>query len=149
MSRYPIIKSRSDWAANIRFILASSGFFFLGGISDVWLQQHARSHSIALVTDAALGLAAGLLVFFYERQRKQNMMRQLEVIRLMNHHVRNSLQVVTFVSSASQQEELRDAVERIEWALREILPGGGSMEHKIFYSHCRTEQPEEALQKVR
>ena len=55
------------------------------------------------------------------------MIRKLEVIRLMNHHVRNSLQVISFAALASQQEkatgELRDAVDRIEWALREVLPG--------------------------
>ena len=49
------------------------------------------------------------------------------MIRLMNHHVRNSLQVISFAASSPQQEELgnnlRDAVERIEWALREVLPG--------------------------
>jgi len=55
------------------------------------------------------------------------MIRKLEVIRLMNHHVRNSLQVISFAASVPQQEEMatqvRDAVERIEWALREVLPG--------------------------
>jgi hypothetical protein len=131
-------RSRSDWVANIRSIFVGFGFFFLGGISDVWLQQHTRSHSIAITTDAALGIAAGLLVLFYERRRKQNLLKHLEVIRLMNHHVRNSLQVISFVSSAPQQEELivdvRDAVERIEWALREILPGRRKdMENLLFH----------------
>jgi two-component sensor histidine kinase len=55
------------------------------------------------------------------------MIRKLEVIRLMNHHVRNSLQVISFAALAPQQKELaseiRDAVQRIEWALREVLPG--------------------------
>jgi len=45
----------------------------------------------------------------------------------MNHHVRNSLQVISFASSMPEPEELRnkvrEAVERIEWALREVLPG--------------------------
>jgi two-component sensor histidine kinase len=56
-----------------------------------------------------------------------NMIRKLKVIRMMNHHVRNSLQVISFASSLPQREELasrvRDSVERIEWALREVLPG--------------------------
>ena len=48
-------------------------------------------------------------------------------IELMNHHVRNALQ--TIVSSAyahrhaRQLEGIRTSVKRIEWALREILPG--------------------------
>jgi hypothetical protein len=131
-------RSRSDLVANIRIVFVGFGFFFLGGISDVWLQQHTRTHSIAITTDAALGIAAGLLVLFYERRQKQNLLKNLEVIRLMNHHVRNSLQVISFVSSAPQQEELivdvRDAVERIEWALREVLPGRRKdMENLLFH----------------
>jgi hypothetical protein len=77
--------------------------------------------------DALVGVGVGLLVFLYERQQKQNIIRKLEVIRMMNHHVRNSLQVISFATSVPQQEEVakkvRDAVERIEWALREVLPG--------------------------
>jgi hypothetical protein len=77
--------------------------------------------------DALIGVGAGLLVLLYERRQRQNIIRKLEVIRLMNHHVRNSLQVISFVASIPEQEELRnnlrDAVERIEWALQEVLPG--------------------------
>jgi hypothetical protein len=127
MSPYPTTKSRSAWVTNLRSVLVGFGFFFVGSISDVWLQQHARSHSIAMITDAALGIATGLLVLLYERRQGQNIIRKLETIRLMNHHVRNSLQVIAFATSAPQQEELtvdvRDAVDRIEWALREVLPG--------------------------
>lgn len=47
MSLVPITKSRSYWVAALRSVLVGSGFFFLGGISDVWLQQHAWTHWIA------------------------------------------------------------------------------------------------------
>ncbi len=103
------------------------GFFFLGSLSDFWFQHHAASSSIALVDDALVGIGAGLLVLLYERRQRRNMIRQLEVIRLMNHHVRNSLQVISFASSVPQHQELadkvREAVGRIDWALREVLPG--------------------------
>jgi hypothetical protein len=117
----------SRWAAPMRSVLVGFGFFFLGSLSDVWLQQHVASRSIAIIDDALIGIGAGLLVFLYERRLRQNIIRKLEVIRLMNHHVRNSLQVISFAASAPQQEELakkvHNAVERIEWALREVLPG--------------------------
>jgi hypothetical protein len=117
----------SRWAAPMRSVLVGFGFFFLGSLSDVWLQQHVASRSIAIMDDALVGVGAGLLVFLYERRLRQNIIRKLEVIRLMNHHVRNSLQVISFAVSAPQQEELakkvHNAVERIEWALREVLPG--------------------------
>jgi hypothetical protein len=42
----------------------------------------------------------------------------------MNHHIRNALQVITFYSraGAKQQVGIVEAVERIQWALREVLP---------------------------
>ena len=119
--------SRSRWAAPLRSMVLGLGFFFLGSLSDLWLQRHAASSSIALVDDALVGIGAGLLVLLYERRQRRNMIKKLEVIRLMNHHVRNSLQVISFAASAPQQQELADkvqeAVGRIEWALREVLPG--------------------------
>jgi hypothetical protein len=44
----------------------------------------------------------------------------------MNHHIRNALQVITYATAADTEESvelIRDSVERIEWALREVLPG--------------------------
>jgi hypothetical protein len=80
-----------------------------------------------MIADALLGIAVGFLVLFYEQRQQRNIIRKLEVIRLMNHHVRNSLQVISFAASVPQQEalesDIRNAVERIEWALREVLPG--------------------------
>jgi signal transduction histidine kinase len=118
----------SRWAALLRTMLIAFGFFLLGSLSDLWLQRHVgTSLSIAIIDDALVGMGAGLLVFLYERRQRQNIIRKLEVIRLMNHHVRNSLQVISFAASVPQREELTDrvqeAVRRIEWALREVLPG--------------------------
>jgi two-component sensor histidine kinase len=74
-----------------------------------------------------VAVGAGLLVFFYERRQRQEIIRKLEMIRQMNHHVRNSLQVIATAASISEQQELakaiHSAVGRIEWALREVLPG--------------------------
>lgn len=117
----------SRWVAPLWSVLTGFGFFFIGSLSDLWLQRHAASLAVAILDDALVGIAVGLLVLLYERRRKQDMIRKLEVIRMMNHHVRNSLQVIAFAASVAQQEEhankIRDAVERIEWALREVLPG--------------------------
>ena len=117
----------SRWAVPLRSVLIGVGSFFLGSASDLWLQRHAESLSVALIDDALVGIGVGLLVFLYELRYRRYMIRKLEVIRLMNHHVRNSLQVISFAASVPQQEEMatqvRDAVERIEWALREVLPG--------------------------
>jgi two-component sensor histidine kinase len=122
-----MIGTRFNWAATLQSILLGYGFFLLGSVSDVWLQQHARSRLIAMTTDALLGIAVGVLVLMYEQRQQGNVIQKLEVIRLMNHHIRNSLQVISFAATTQQQEKLaadvRSAVERIEWALREVLPG--------------------------
>lgn len=115
------------WAVLLRSIATAFAVFLLGSLSDVWLQQQGRSLAVAVVDDALVGLGAGLLVFFYERRQRQNIIKKLEVIRLMNHHVRNALQVIACAAYAPQSEklasEIHDAVVRIEWALREVLPG--------------------------
>ena len=42
----------------------------------------------------------------------------------MNHHVRNALQVIAYSDNSTEQPSVvQDAVRRIEWALREVLPG--------------------------
>jgi hypothetical protein len=99
----------------------------MGSVSDAWLLKQPVGWSLALLDDALIAIVAGLLVFLYERQQTRNITRKLDVIRLMNHHVRNSLQVILYSASVSNREKLTtevlDAVERIEWALREVLPG--------------------------
>jgi TolA-binding protein len=45
----------------------------------------------------------------------------------MNHHIRNALQVIAYANATGDPDEsmklIRSSVERIEWALREVLPG--------------------------
>src|SRR5438270_10725907 len=79
------------------------------------------------IDNIAAALLLGLVVFLYERRRERELIKRLRVIELMNHHVRNALQPVMYISySQDQQQQLntiRNAVNRIDWALREILPG--------------------------
>jgi hypothetical protein len=121
------LATASGWVAPLRSILVGFVVFFLGSASDVWLWYQPRSLWVAIMDDALVGVGAGLLVLLYERRQRKSMIRKLETIRLMNHHVRNSLQVIAFAASVPKEEEhakkIRDAVEQIEWALREVLPG--------------------------
>jgi len=74
--------------------------------------------------DLAGGFVVGLLLFFEERRRRRYLAQRLEVIALMNHHVRNALQVIKYAHySADELKIIEESVARIEWALREILPG--------------------------
>ena len=114
-------------ASYLRSILVGFSCFFLGTLSDIWLKRHTMGWGMAVIDDALVGLVGSFLVLLYERRQRQNIIRKLEVIRLMNHHVRNSLQVISLAVSVPQPEQTREqlqrAVERIEWALREVLPG--------------------------
>jgi hypothetical protein len=117
----------SRWVAPLRSVLAGFGIFFLASLSDRWLHQHKQGLLIAIFANAIIGVGVGLLVFLYERRQRRNIIRKLEVIRIMNHHVRNSLQVISFAASNPHWEELtkevQGAMQRIEWALGEVLPG--------------------------
>jgi hypothetical protein len=80
-----------------------------------------------VVDDVCGAVIVGVLVYVYERRRSENLSEKLKTIELMNHHVRNALQVIgdsAYVHGHVQQiSEIREAIKRIDWALREILPG--------------------------
>jgi hypothetical protein len=72
------------------------------------------------------GIAAGLMVLLYERWRQSEIDKKSRTNLLMNHHIRNALQVISAVASGDlieQPARVQEAVRRIEWALREVLPG--------------------------
>jgi hypothetical protein len=85
---------------------------------------------ILLITNGLTGVVAGLLFYSltnYERLRRNLIRNRLRTIAEMNHHIRNSLQVITYANATGKTSEsmemIRQSVERIEWALREVLPG--------------------------
>ena len=97
---------------------------------DRLLAKDGVTRSDILVTSNALtGIVAGFLFYSLannERLRRKFVRERLRTIAEMNHHIRNSLQVITYATAADPDgsvELIRDSVERIEWALREVLPG--------------------------
>ena len=80
------------------------------------------------VIDDLIGAGiAGLLIYRHERNRSRLVQEKLQTIELMNHHVRNALQPIidsAYLNGHSEHiEVIRQSVRRIDWALREILPG--------------------------
>ena len=98
---------------------------------DRWLARDGVTRTDILLTSNFLtGLVAGFLFFSlgnYERLRRNLVHERLRTIAEMNHHIRNALQVITYATASKPQpgsvELIRSSVERIEWALREVLPG--------------------------
>jgi len=85
------------------------------------------TRDLIVVSNLLIGLIAGTLVYVLavrERQRQAYVECRLRVIADMNHHIRNALQVITFYSRTGEKQEVDivEAVERIQWALREVLP---------------------------
>ena len=110
-----------------RIFLASLAFIVVvvvGFASDVTLNHHPTWR---LADEIGIGIAAALVVYAYERQRSRLLSEKLRVIRDMNAFIRNELQVLYATLNAPEKSRVpavERSVERIDWALRELLPGG-------------------------
>jgi hypothetical protein len=118
MNSIPSIRQNSLIAA-VAFLLV----LLVSYLADVVLFRHPNW---ILVDDVILAVAAGLVVFRYERERSHFLEEKLRVIREMNAFVRNELQIL--YASLEHPDKTRvntieRSVERIDWALRELLPG--------------------------
>jgi hypothetical protein len=113
--------------------LVAAGVFFAVYLVDR-LMARAGLHGAATYLDnVLLALFAAALVFLIELQHERTLRRQRSraaVISQMNHHIRNALQVITCTASvdvhSKELQAIHNAVDRIEWALREILPSVGT-----------------------
>jgi hypothetical protein len=78
-------------------------------------------------------MAVGIFVVLgmSARRARQQEIQRLETIALLNHHIRNALQAIITVSGSTDSTDIiRGSVERIEWALGEVLPDVNSHRHK-------------------
>jgi hypothetical protein len=109
------------------FLLGFALFVLGAGLQGV-LQQRGVTRVGVYIDDLVLGVLAGLLVFAYEHRRSRELRQKLAVISAMNHHVRNALQTIFYVPYTEQAKQMlliQQSVNRIQWALNEILPGEG------------------------
>jgi hypothetical protein len=75
------------------------------------------------------------------RERHRLVIARMQVIAEMNHHIRNALSPLALSLDNTENQELNrvvsDAVDRIDWALREILPRetplGEQQRHELGY----------------
>jgi hypothetical protein len=99
------------------------------GFDRLLVRDGVPRFDILLTSNALTGIVAGFLFFSLtnnERLRRNTISQRLRTISEMNHHIRNSLQVITYAAATQRDSEsvemIRSSVERIEWALREVLP---------------------------
>jgi len=108
----------------MRGLAAGILVFLLLVLADRFSTYMGLTAAQRFVDDLLGGIIVGTVSFLVERRRRRYLASRLQVIALMNHHVRNALQVIKFAHLSDQQVRMiEDAVARIEWALREVLPG--------------------------
>ena len=108
--------------------LAGFLIYSLGWFLDRFLQHAGLNSRTITIDDLLIAVLVGLLVLFYEERRRRALIEKLRTIELMNHHVRNALQVIATAHYARDLENqiriVSESVQRIEWALKEVLPKG-------------------------
>lgn len=110
--------------------LAAIVVFMVGAGLDWFVLHESKSRNVAIgLSDTLAAVIAGVLVYRllqYEHDRREQLRQRLEIIAEMNHHVRNALQVIALsgysADSELQIERIREGVNRIQWALKEVLP---------------------------
>jgi hypothetical protein len=85
-----------------------------------------------IVASAITGVVAGGLFFQmakHERAHRELVRERVETIAELNHHIRNALQVIKLcgaqpdlASDVRPLQLIKESADRIEWALREVLP---------------------------
>jgi len=112
----------------VALVVSVMGIFF-----DIMIVKEGLPRTAMLIiSNTITGLfAAGL---FHQMAREERANRELVRARMktiaeLNHHIRNALQVIKFWGAqqrpsldAMQLQLINDSVDRIEWALREVLP---------------------------
>lgn len=130
------IKLESFWTRRSG-LLTTLIFLFVFAVNllqDVFLAAQGFSRwSLVVVSDLITGAIAGALFYQFaknEKNRRELIRERMRTIAELNHHIRNALQVIKFWGAQHQDCTLdemqirlmKDSVDRIEWALREVLP---------------------------
>jgi hypothetical protein len=124
------LSSRSGWwlFLVVTLVVAAIGFFF----DNLIVKEGLPRIAMLILSNTITGLfAAGLFyqVIREERANRELVRARMKTIAELNHHIRNALQVIKFLGAqqrssldAMQLQLINDSVDRIEWALREVLP---------------------------
>src|SRR5437868_11978755 len=117
--------------AIVSVVTAVSVFVLDDGLDYLFAVAGGRLREMLFVSDGITAAIIGLLTFYVLRLhqlRQAELRERLERIVEMNHHVRNALQVITFWALGDRDKTeiqiIKDAVDRIQWALSEVLARG-------------------------
>ncbi|MGH9564464.1 MAG: hypothetical protein ACRD4F_10055 [Candidatus Angelobacter sp.] len=130
------LKLESFWTRRSGLLaLAIAVFVFaLNLLQDLFLASEGFSRwGIVAFSDVITGSIAGALFYQFaknEKYKRELVRERMHTIAELNHHIRNALQVIKFWGAQHQNCSLdeiqvrlmKESVDRIEWALREVLP---------------------------
>ncbi len=112
-------------------VFAVAVFLCDTGLDFLMIEFSSTRRELLFISDAITALLAGGLMFWVlliQRTRQAETHQRMEVIAEMNHHVRNALQVISYwgmqEADRTQLNYIAQAVDRIQWALEDILPRG-------------------------
>jgi len=97
----------------------------------ILLKEGIPRLDMLIFSNGLTGLFAGGLFYQMAREAKSSralVEERMKTIAELNHHIRNALQVIKFLGGqrsgldAVQLQLINDSADRIEWALREVLP---------------------------
>ena len=116
----------------VRPLLAGVGIFAVVYVAKAVLASAGVHGPRTLFVGALLGAFAGITLHCYLRELEalQELRRRRyheNLISHLNHHIRNALQLIVNraeldIHSVRELRDIQNAVNRIDWALREILP---------------------------
>jgi signal transduction histidine kinase len=137
LTRRHLSAARHPWVyrASIAQLVISAALIGLlfwvinAGLDLLWAIYNGPTVWAMSIVDALLSIVFGVLalkLMLAQRARHRKVVQQLEMIAEMNHHIRNALESIQlsahFTHDRQFISEIHDAVDRIQWALREVLP---------------------------
>jgi hypothetical protein len=119
---------RFKWAAFSAVIVFSA----LYGI-DGWFGRHGWRRELTFLDNFLLAGVVFVLAVTQQIRHERELQRHRKIIETIaetNHHTRNALQVIVnrsaqTIADSGAIEGIRQAVNRIDWCLREVLPHAG------------------------
>jgi hypothetical protein len=125
-TRHPLAAAlRFKWAAFSAVVIFAAVYWI-----DAWLFRRGLRRDATLLDNfllSGLVLALGIVQQLRQERALKRQRQLMSIVADMNHHTRNALQVIVSrsvlsMADASAIEDIRQAVGRIDWCLREILP---------------------------
>ncbi len=97
---------------------------------DLWFSHHGWRREVRFLDNFLVAALVLLLAITQQIRHERELARHrktISAIAEINHHTRNALQIIVNRSSQSIAdtqaiEDVRQAVSRIDWCLREVLP---------------------------